>query len=746
MINIKRTNIQRMHVLGEYIIAALIIILVHVFLLSYMSRSEIKSDLENDAVIGARLASDKVGDYAVLAEHAAIELGNIESNYSVNSLIIMDSFVKNNKFDEVYLFNTKGKMYRHNGQEIPLSPESFEQITNEDYNDNIVLIKDVTDQDNKKLMVVDEIVNHRKTIGYFAGCFDIEKIFPETIQEYLELPAGAYIVGDDGAIVAQSNSKLLGDEFADLDNLLVYFDGTDAIDEQKTELKRRIINSDDGDMQINADGVEYGLIFRAIPNMSGYLYVTILPKSDYLGELLGQRKVEAFLIIFDLVAILIGIAVVRYLYKKREKNLQEIAYLDTVTSAYTKAYLREMGQRLLDEEDIPYAVAALDIVGFRYVNELFGHERGDEILRFLADRVKGWLGSKEILSRNTADFFELIIADPTAFEVKMGLLSEAINEYARGIDVTYPIKIRAGYVKTSKTNRDLYELLDRANAARKTIDEKSSEMVVEYNREMQDELKRKDEISAAKESAMEHGEFKVFLQPKFDVKTGKLAGAEALIRWIRRDGSMVFPDEFIPVFESDGFIEQVDFFMLESVCKLLVRLGEEGYQRVPISVNQSRVLLLNPEYISLVLDIFEKYDVPKKLLELELTETTFFDDQDRMISIMTKLREEGCIIDIDDFGSGYSSLNMIKDIPFDILKIDRGFFGEINNEKGVIILERVVDMASSIGVKCVCEGVETKEQEQLLRDIGCAYAQGYLYSKPIPADEFVEKFMTKENE
>lgn len=242
---------------------------------------------------------------------------------------------------------------------------------------------------------------------------------------------------------------------------------------------------------------------------------------------------------------------------------------------------------------------------------------------------------------------------------------------------------------------------------------------------------------------MEHGEFKVFLQPKMDVQKNQLAGAEALVRWIKMDGTMVYPDEFMAVFEANGFVEKLDFYMLDQVCKMQKRLEAQGYELVPISVNQSQMLLKNPNYVEKVMDVIKANDVARELIELELTETAFFGDTERLVDIMNRLRDEKCRIDIDDFGSGYSSLNMIKDIPFDILKIDRMFFSDSNSGTGKIILEKIVEMAQAMGVDCICEGVETPEQEDLLRKIGCRYAQGYLYSKPIPMEEFIEKFMRK---
>ena len=335
------------------------------------------------------------------------------------------------------------------------------------------------------------------------------------------------------------------------------------------------------------------------------------------------------------------------------------------------------------------------------------------------------------------------MADPDSLKLSIIAISEKLKAFAINVDVTYPVILRAGIARTTEKNRDIMDLVDKANAARKAVNPKLDVPIMDYEDVLQADIRQREEIEAAQEAAMEHGEFRVFIQPKMDVLKNELAGAEALVRWIKMDGSMVYPDEFMPVFEANGFVERLDFYMLDQVCKMQKRLEAEGYELVPISVNQSQMLLKNPNYVEKVMDVLRANDTPRELIELELTETAFFGDTERMVDIMNRLRDEKCRIDIDDFGSGYSSLNMIKDIPFDILKIDRMFFSDSNSGTGKIILEKIVEMAQAMGVDCICEGVETPEQEELLRKIGCRYAQGYLYSKPIPMEEFIEKFMRK---
>ena len=245
------------------------------------------------------------------------------------------------------------------------------------------------------------------------------------------------------------------------------------------------------------------------------------------------------------------------------------------------------------------------------------------------------------------------------------------------------------------------------------------------------------------DEAWENGEFHPYLQPKWNMATDQISGAEALIRWIDEKGNIIPPDEFIPVFERNGFIEHIDFYMLDEVCKYIRQMIDEGREVYPVSINQSRYLLYDPNYIMKVQEIMLKYRVPKGLIELEITETVFFNEKERMLDVMRNLKEFNMNLSIDDFGSGYSSLNLLRDIPFDVLKIDRGFLDEsVQSDSGKWILRKIVEMAEGLHLKVICEGVETHEQVEMLLDIGCIYAQGYLYSRPIPIEEFMEKYNT----
>lgn len=733
-------------------ILGLLLTIVHTISLSEMADEEIEEDMLCDAHIGARLISDRFDGYIKLADQAARELSDVKQIPGKEMCSVLGRY-SGNEFGDACYISCDGVIYNEKGSIRPITSEAMAEIRNLKYN-TAKLIAGLYPDPKNVVTAVAPVVQGNKRIGYFAGRFSMTDQIAKDVRSYMELDSQMFLTDYDGNIILQTYRGQELSEFSNLVNLKTYLEGQGLNSDGAAMLKKALFGKTEGYSRFEAGDTTYGAAYSHVAVLDNWVYIIIVPANLYMKELMEQRSSEMALLTFN-----IGLLVVLLLYytiraEKREGELEKIAFMDTLTVAKSKAYFRMEAPKLLREERyIKYCVASLDIIGFRYVNELFGHERGNQILKTLARLLNEDLGTKEILARNSADNFELLVADTAQLKQRLILVQDNLNAFAKSIDVSYPLLVRAGVVRGVNKDRerdrdkiaskDISLLLDNANAARKTINSESREMLAEYTTDIQESIKKREKIESSMQAAMEHDEFKVYLQPKIDLKTGKLYGAEALVRWIRVDGTMIYPDEFIPVFEENGFIEKVDFYMLEKVCELLTSYNKKGYRDIAISVNQSRVLFMNPDYVAHVKAVLENHKFLRRNLELEMTETAFFADKGRIIDIMTQLRDMGCKIDIDDFGSGYSSLNLIKDIPFDILKLDREFFGENLTGKGRIILESIVQMAAGLDVECICEGVETVEQEALLCEIGCRYAQGYKYSKPIPADEFEEKYLKK---
>lgn len=395
----------------------------------------------------------------------------------------------------------------------------------------------------------------------------------------------------------------------------------------------------------------------------------------------------------------------------------------------------------LQDRDSHYALLYTDIAHFERVNNLYGNSRADRLLVDLANAISGIDFGLQLCCRSVADHFVMLVD----FKDKEDL-GHSLEEFCREFnglaverfpDAVPRLGIGAFIIYDSTEPVD--DMVEKANAARKSLRGRSSVRVAYYNPVDFGKHRKAKEIEKDMIRAMEAGEFKVYLQPKYDLVTKKMVGAEALVRWIKEDGAVVYPDEFIPVFEKNGFIKQLDFFMLEKVCEMLKRRLRDRKVCIPISVNQSRVLLNSDTYTTDVAFVLNSYNTPPDLIELELTERIFSDSLDDMAKMMASLKELGVKWSIDDFGTGYSSLNLLKKLPVDIIKIDKAFLDETETSNvSKIIIRKTVELTQELEKMVVCEGVETEEQASYLKAIHCDMAQGYLYAKPMSMEEFEE--------
>ena len=425
-------------------------------------------------------------------------------------------------------------------------------------------------------------------------------------------------------------------------------------------------------------------------------------------------------------------------------ELKHVSRYDSLTKIYKRATFYNVTEKLLrGKPDVRYSIVIWDIKNFKIVNELFGSDVGDKILVLIAQKLKGIVGGKGVYGRLESDKF--VICIPTSMCDINSIIVEMDSMLNNSSVVDYNLKIFAGiYNITADEKIPVDQMCDRANMALKRAKSDYVNRYAYYDSEMRQTLLDEEAIINEIENAIATKQFWVSYQPIFSLKTGKPVSAEALVRWIREDGSMIYPDDFIPIFEKNGFIVELDFFILSEVCRMIQRRLQEKRHCVPISINQSRVLLQEKDYVKRVADILKKYDTPPRYIELELTERIFRDDLTDLAKMMGELRNLGVRWSIDDFGTGYSSLNLLKELPVDIIKIDKSFLDETeSSETSKIIIRKTVELTQELDKTVVCEGVETENQADYLRGIRCDMAQGYLYAKPMPMEEF-EKLLDKE--
>jgi len=294
-----------------------------------------------------------------------------------------------------------------------------------------------------------------------------------------------------------------------------------------------------------------------------------------------------------------------------------------------------------------------------------------------------------------------------------------------------------GICKVEDYKTPIITLCDCASLAKKNIKGNVIHLIAYYDEALRQKGIDDKDIENEMSSALLEHQFEMYLQPKVSICSSDVVGAEALVRWNHPKRGVISPDRFIPLFEQNGFIVKLDYYIWEEAFATIHRWLKEGYTPVPISVNVSRVHIYNMDILTVLVNLSKKYKVPTHYIELELTETTYFNNFDKLSKLVLDLKKEGFTLSIDDFGSGYTSLNMLKDIPIDVIKIDKGFMNEIvGTERGKTVIRYTIAMAKQLNIDVIAEGVEDFSQVEFLYEAGCEIAQGYFYSKPLPIYKF----------
>ena len=338
-----------------------------------------------------------------------------------------------------------------------------------------------------------------------------------------------------------------------------------------------------------------------------------------------------------------------------------------------------------------------------------------------------------LIGRIGPDIFACLV--PHRTDYKESLFAK-LNEQINKSDIELNIVVHYGIYIIEDNNIKVGTICDRANIAIQTIKNRYDVFYKIYDSSIRESMVQERDIISHMYDALKNEEFVVYFQPKYDIRLEKIIGTEALVRWIHPEKGFILPGVFIPIFEKNGFISALDKFVWEKVCKNLHHWIDEGHEVIPCSVNVSRADLYNPTIDEFFQKILKKYNLLPKYIHLEITESAYTENSQQMIDTIMKFKKIGFVIEMDDFGTGYSSLNMLSDLQIDILKLDLRFMNNQNKNNNRSILSFVISLAKWLGLKVIAEGVETIEQVDFLRSLGCEYAQGFYYSRPLPQDLF----------
>lgn len=388
--------------------------------------------------------------------------------------------------------------------------------------------------------------------------------------------------------------------------------------------------------------------------------------------------------------------------------------------------------------DKKYAVIVFDIKRFSVINDLYGNKEGDGVLKYIGSILSPYKEKGCTYCRLYADNFAFFMEYRNDSEIYdfVSILKQRMKGYPLKMEIAFSV----GVCRMDGRDISMSALCDRANLAKKSIKHDVMKTLAFYEDSIRRRTLEDSDIENEMEIALTEHQFELYLQPKMCIPTTEIVGAEALARWNHPEKGPIPPDRFIRLFEKNGFIIHLDYYIWERAFQTIAGWINEGYPVMPISVNVSRVHFNNTDFVEKLVSLSEKYQVPPMYVELEITESAFFNYKEDLQVRLYALKEKGFLLSLDDFGTGYSTLNCLKDIPLDILKIDRAFLeGMGENRKEDTVLEYTIAMAKSLGIEVVAEGVENFSQAEFLYRSGCEIAQGFFYSPPLPVTLF-EKY------
>ncbi|HOO28019.1 MAG TPA: EAL domain-containing protein, partial [Lachnospiraceae bacterium] len=664
---------------------------------------------------------------------------------------MLSSMSRKVSFEKIYFINAAGMAYYPEGEVFQADEDALTEHVDMSKDVSIYLDKKYFSDGIYTFSVVSPVVEDGITQGYLVGVDQTDTLLDGVKTAYYTTQISeCYVMDNDGLIIAAMQTKTdqmsIGSNFyTELQKQIS--DETEA-EQFESSLRQGLASGELGNINVELNKDDMHLFYTSISEADGWNLVYCISQNA-IRKQVWPITLEVLCtcagILF--VMILLGEVVWKYVGED-QKQIEKLAYKDMLTEAPNETSFKIRVKELLEEyHELPYVIICYDILNFRYINEGYGHAKADMVLKAMVEASWESFSYNETFARLSADMFICLSVNDGRYKERRKFLEERLSKAAGSIYMHYPVKIKCGFYAVTDYREDISDMIDKANLARKAVDINSRDLEAEYVESLMEDTRKREYIESKMESALENGEFVPYLQPKWDMKLNRISGAEALVRWRKPDGEIIPPNEFIPIFEKNGFIEKIDFYMLEKVCKYLRKMLDEGKVVYPVSINQSRYLLHDPEYTLHIQEILLKYKIPKGLVELELTETVFFQERERMLEVMKQLKELNMDLSIDDFGSGYSSLNLLRDIPFDVLKIDRGFLDKTKtSDTGKWILRKIVEMAEGLGVKVICEGVETQEQVAMLLEIGCIYVQGFLYSRPIPLEEFITKYNVEQKD
>lgn len=646
-------------------------------------------------------------------------------DYNFTRLVILDKNGNGTTSDGHIVKNYNNIEEFFNQDEVYLSENRPSTVSN-----NQVNIYSKTFKFNNKEMVLFATINTE----------DYKEIL---LRRLFNGKGGTYLINNDGYVLIDSS------DFIKENNINLYefiknrYGLTNKEDINKiNDMEINIKSLKVGTFDIKLDKNTYFMHYEKV-NVNDWYVVTVAPDNTIANELTTFITISLG-VCFLVNIIIVGISMyIDISNQKQNRKLYKTAYIDSVTSLGNEVYFRENGSIFLQKQEINKYIITLDINKFKALNNIYGYEICNNILKALGNKLIKILPPDSITCRISNDVFASIFV----YEKDIKKLLDKISNNASNLkvgDISIYVNLSIGAYKISSDDKDINKVLNKSYIARSKDKGLYNENYYIFDQVLENKINEEQKIESYMESALKNKEFKIVYQPKVFADTGKIRGAEALVRW-ERDGEIIQPCEFIPLFERNKFIIKLDLYIFEQVCKDMQSWKEKYNFEPNISINVSKEHFINEDFIDEYTKISDKYKIKRDKIDLEITESAAIDENIDTLKILNNIKEKGYTISIDDFGTGYSSLSMLQNMPIDIIKIDKVFVDKADLNSNRNIINYIILLAKRLGVKTIVEGVETEEQVEFIRKLKCDIIQGYYYSKPLSREVFEDYFYNRKD-
>lgn len=696
---------------------------------------EISKQMSNNA---SRIIDD---NFSVLGTISTVLKSAEVNSYAELQPIVLEQQTYWN-YNSVFLVDAAGVAYDAYGKTVKLSSEEY--LRDVIVNDKRAMSSSIV-MDGKEMVIfaipLENVTIDGTPMRALAASYD-----PTTFDKILSMTAFsgkgyAHIIQKDGSVVVRSSSKEADQMGYNILNSLSSTTMDAGSDFE--QITADIQDGKSGMAGFILNGTHEYMVYTPLTTQEWSL-LTFVPVSVVNAKSELLMKITLLLCSFITLAFSALTGSIVIVFYRHKRKLEQIAYVDPVTHGSTIQHFYELAQVSLNSSgSTRYALVYINVEKFKVLNEQFGRNICDKMLCSIEKGVSQNLLGRECIGRLFADNFCVLMEYTQESELLNRFESwyeSAAQNSNKSDGIWISPVIEFGVYVIINDTIPFEQMTDRAKLALREVGGEIHGRLryAVYNDVLRKQLFREKLIEDRMDEALKNREFQVYLQPKYRTADEQIGGAEALVRWLSPDEGMIYPDEFIPFFEKNGFVVRLDLWVFEEVCKTIRIWLDAGHEPVKVSVNCSRVHLKNPQFLKQYADICRYFNTPTEYIEIELTENVVFEDVEHLIATIEQIHAAGFGCSMDDFGSGYSSLNLIQDIPVDTIKLDKIFFrsGSKNMQRTESVVGSIITMSKALDMETVAEGVEERPQVDMLKRLGCTYIQGYFFAKPMPILNF----------